>query len=123
MNESQARTKDRLDNLILENSQLRKKLLLRSEEFCQYRSSIESTGAKTIRSYREKVMATLTPSQTSPAQEEREKLYSAFNFAQVHELHTPSIAISRTFNNLYKKGTIPPLIYHVEKDIIYYVGQ
>lgn len=68
MNESQARTKDRLDNLILENSQLRKKLLLRSEEFCQYRSSIESTGAKTIRSYREKVMATLAL--PSPAQEE-----------------------------------------------------
>lgn len=50
--EAQSKTKDRLDDLTLENSQLRRKLLLKSEEFCNYRSSIESTSAKT---YREKV--------------------------------------------------------------------
>ena len=55
--EAQAQTKDRLDELTLENCQLRKKLLHKSEEFSYYRSRVESTGARTISSYKEKVIA------------------------------------------------------------------
>ncbi len=53
--EAQAMTKDRLDDLILENSQLKRKLFHKSAEFSSYRSTIESSSARTIRSYREKV--------------------------------------------------------------------
>ena len=48
-------TKDRMDDLILENAQLRRKLMLRSEEFSEYRSSIESANARVIRNYKEQV--------------------------------------------------------------------
>lgn len=57
--ESQARTRDRLDQLLLENTQLRRKLLLKTQEFSDYRSAVESTNAKVIRSYKEKVPITV----------------------------------------------------------------
>ena len=44
-----------MDELTLENCQLRKKLLHNSEEFSYYRSRVESTGARAISSYKEKV--------------------------------------------------------------------
>ena len=48
------KTKDRLDDLTLENTQLRKKFLSKSEEFSDYRASVESKSAKAILSYKEK---------------------------------------------------------------------
>ena len=53
--DAKARTKDMMDDLIQENSQLRKKLMLKSEELSEYRSSVESANSKVIRNYKEKV--------------------------------------------------------------------
>ena len=49
------KTKDRLDDLTLENSQLIKRLLTKSEEFSLYRAEVESTSAKALLSFKEKV--------------------------------------------------------------------
>ena len=55
MRKEQEKTRDRLDDLTLENSQLIKKLLSKCEEFSQYRAEVESTNTKTVLSFKEKV--------------------------------------------------------------------
>jgi len=47
--------KDRMDTLLLENSQLRKKLLTKTEEFCQYKVNVERNNAKTLQTFKERV--------------------------------------------------------------------
>ena len=51
----EAKLRDRLDNLLLENSQLRKKLLAKTEEFCRYKVNVERSNDRTIQSFKEKV--------------------------------------------------------------------
>lgn len=55
VDETKDQLKNRLDDLMLENCQLRKKFLSKSEEMSQYRADVECSGAKIISSYKEKV--------------------------------------------------------------------
>ncbi len=48
--------RDRIDDLTQENSQLRKKLLLKAGELGHYKSAIESRNSRTLQNYREKVV-------------------------------------------------------------------
>ena len=55
ISEAQSKTKDRLDELMLENIQLRKKHIAKSEELAKYRANVERSSARTVQDYREKV--------------------------------------------------------------------
>ena len=47
--------KDRLDGLRRENSQLRGRLMHKTEQHSQYRAAMENSQAKTIRTYQDRV--------------------------------------------------------------------
>ncbi len=55
----ESKLKDRLDDLILENSQLRKRLLTKTEEFCHFKVNVERSNARTLQSFKERVNRTL----------------------------------------------------------------
>lgn len=52
----ETKLKDRLDNVVLENSQLRKKLLAKAEEFRQYKVNVEQINSQRIHNFKEKVI-------------------------------------------------------------------
>ena len=47
--------RSRIDRLLQENTALRRRLLLKTEEFSQYRSSVERSQRKTLNTFKEKV--------------------------------------------------------------------
>ena len=47
--------RSRIDTLLQENTALRRRLLLKTEEFSQYRSSVERSQRKTLNTFKEKV--------------------------------------------------------------------
>ena len=51
----ESKYRDRLDDLMRENAQLRRRLLQKTDQFCEYRANIEKLQTEKIRSTKEKV--------------------------------------------------------------------